>query len=84
MRFRLKSGQICKNNDHTCLFHCINTRWVPCTMFEHLAQRLRVQATSSDPANVNACTHMCDPNMQYGFLASSCDCANMDSVKWEF
>ena len=21
----LKSGKLCKNNDHTCLFHCINT-----------------------------------------------------------
>ena len=29
VRFRL-------NNNHTCLFHCINTCWVPWTMFEHL------------------------------------------------
>ena len=36
-RFMLKSGKICKNNDHTCLFHCINTCWVPRTMFEHSA-----------------------------------------------
>ena len=21
----LELGEICKNNDHTCLFHCINT-----------------------------------------------------------
>ena len=39
----LKSGKICKNNDHTCLFHCINTCQVPWTMFEHLAWRPRVQ-----------------------------------------
>ena len=36
-RFMLKSGNICKNNDHTCLFHCINTCRVPRTMFEHSA-----------------------------------------------
>ena len=24
-RFMLKSVKICKNNNHTCLFHCINT-----------------------------------------------------------
>ena len=35
--FMLKSGRICKNNDHTCLFHCINTCPVPRTMFEHEA-----------------------------------------------
>ena len=37
VRFRLKSGKICKNNDHTCLFHCINICRVPRTMFEHSA-----------------------------------------------
>ena len=36
-RIMLKSGKICKNNDHTCLFHCIISCWVPRTMFEHLA-----------------------------------------------
>ena len=41
----LKSGKICKNNDHTCLFHCINTYRVPRTMFEQLPR---------DTANVNA------------------------------
>ena len=35
--FMLKSGKIYKNNDHTCLFHCINTCRVPRMMFEHLA-----------------------------------------------
>ena len=35
--FKLKSGKICKNNDHTCLFHCINTCRVPRTMFENSA-----------------------------------------------
>ena len=35
--FMLKSGKICKNNNHTCLFHCINTCRVPRTMFEHSA-----------------------------------------------
>ena len=25
VRFRFESGQICNNNDHTYLFHCINT-----------------------------------------------------------
>ena len=36
-RCMLNSGKICKNNDHTCLFHCINTCRVPRTMFEHEA-----------------------------------------------
>ena len=36
-RFMLNSGKICKNNDRTCLFHCINTCRVPRTMFEHSA-----------------------------------------------
>ena len=36
-RSMLKSGKICKNNDHTYLFHCINICRVPRTMFEHSA-----------------------------------------------
>ena len=36
-RFKLKSGKICRNSDHTCLFHCINTCQIPRTMFEHSA-----------------------------------------------
>ena len=36
-RFMLKSGRLCKNNDHTCFFHCIYTCRVPRTMFEHSA-----------------------------------------------
>ena len=36
-RLMLKLGKICKNNDHTCLFHCINTCRVPRTMFKHPA-----------------------------------------------
>ena len=52
----LKSGETCKNNDHTCLFHCINTCRVPWTMFEHEAVRL-----PQDLANVNAWKNMCDP-----------------------
>ena len=33
--FWLESGKICKNNDHTCLFHCINTYQVPQEMFKY-------------------------------------------------
>ena len=29
MQLRLESGKICKNNDHTCLFCCINNCRVP-------------------------------------------------------
>ena len=36
-RFMVKSGKICKNNNPTCLFHCIYTCRVPQTMFEHSA-----------------------------------------------
>ena len=35
VKFRLKSGKICKNNDHICLFYCIDTCQIPQTMFEH-------------------------------------------------
>ena len=35
----MKSGKICKNSDHTCLFHCINACRVPRTTFEHGAWR---------------------------------------------
>ena len=31
--FCLELGKICKNNDHTCLLHCINTCWVLRVMF---------------------------------------------------
>ena len=48
-RLMLKSGKICKNNDHTCLFHWINTCLVPQTMFEHSALWPRVQTASSGP-----------------------------------
>ena len=45
----LEKGKICKNYDHTCLFHCINTCRVPREMFEHSAYRPRVQKPSSGP-----------------------------------
>ena len=34
--FWLESDIICKNNDHICLFQCINTCWVAWKMFENL------------------------------------------------
>ena len=54
VRIGLEYGKICKNNDHTCLFHCINTCRVPRKMFEHEADRPRVQTASLGPGNVNA------------------------------
>ena len=33
----LESGKMCSNNDHTCLFHCINTCWVPRKLLKHEA-----------------------------------------------
>ena len=50
----LEEGKICKNNDHTCMFHCINIFWFPPKMFEHSAYQPRVQTASSGRANVNA------------------------------
>ena len=61
VRFRLESGKICKNKDHTCLFHCINTCQVPRTMFEHLAGRPRIQTASSGPGKCKCMKKMCDP-----------------------
>ena len=49
VRLMRKSDKICKNNDHKCLFHCINTCRVPRTMFKHSAERPRVQTASSGP-----------------------------------
>ena len=43
----LESCEICKNNDHTCLFHCINTCRVPQEMIEHSAHWPHVQTSSS-------------------------------------
>ena len=41
--FRLKSCKICKNNNHTCLFHCINTCRVPGNMSELEAVKLNLK-----------------------------------------
>ena len=37
VNFCLESGKICKNNDHSCLFHSVNTCRVPQEMFEDSA-----------------------------------------------
>ena len=34
--------KICKNDDHTSLFLCINTCWVPCFVFKQLPRDLAV------------------------------------------
>ena len=52
----VESGQICKNNDHTYLFHCIN-RLLPRAMFKHSALGLLAECSKQLPldlANVNA------------------------------
>ena len=48
--FWLVSGKLCKNNDHTYLFHCINSCRAPREMFEHSAYRLHVQTAYSGPS----------------------------------
>ena len=48
----LEWEKICKNNDNTCLFHCINNCRVPREMFEHSACPPRVQTLPQDPANL--------------------------------
>ena len=45
----LEQGKICKNNDHTYFFHCINTCLFHRTVLEHSAYRSRVQTASSVP-----------------------------------
>ena len=44
VQFWLESGKICKNNNYTCLFHCINTCHVPNVV------RPRVQTASLGPS----------------------------------
>ena len=50
----LKSGKICKNNDHTCLFHFINTCQVPLEMLNTPPNGLVFKQLPRDLANVNA------------------------------
>ena len=47
----LKSGRICKNNDHTC-FSCINICLVPKKLFEHEAVKPSVQTSSQGPGTL--------------------------------
>ena len=47
VRIGLEYGKKCKNNDHTSLFHCINTCRVPDEMLEHSAYQPCVQTASS-------------------------------------
>ena len=39
----------CKNSNHTCLFHCINTCWDPQKMFEHEACKMLMHEKTCDP-----------------------------------
>ena len=48
------SVKLCKNNDHTCLFHCINTCRVPRMMLNTRPIGLVFKQHPRDPANVNA------------------------------
>ena len=52
--FWLESSEICKINDHTCMFNCTNTCRVPREMFEHKLNGLMFKQLPWDPANVNA------------------------------
>ena len=54
MRIGLEYGKICKNNDHTCMFHCINTCRVPRMMLNTRPIGLVFKQHPRDPANVNA------------------------------
>ena len=55
-RFQCEFGwsKVCKNNNLTCLFHCINTCRVSREMFGHSAYWPHVQTDPPDLANVNA------------------------------
>ena len=59
-RFMLKSGKICKNNDHTCLFHCIYTCRSLRRCLNTRPGSLVFKQLPRDLANVNACKNMCD------------------------
>ena len=52
--FCLKSGKMCQNNYHTCLFHFISTCWVPQEMLNTLPDGLVFKQLPWDLANVNA------------------------------
>ena len=53
-RFRLKSGKICKNNDHACLFHCITLAGSLGRCLNTQPKGLVFKKLPRDPANVNA------------------------------
>ena len=59
--FCLKSCKLCQNNDHTCLFHYINTCRVHREMFNTRPDGLVFKHLPWDLANVNAWKNMCDP-----------------------
>ena len=52
MQFGLESGKICKNNDHTCFFYCINTCMDSWEVFEYSAWQSRVQTASPGPGKM--------------------------------
>ena len=61
--FWLEAGKkLCKNNNHTCLFHCIKT--LAGSLRRCLNTRphsLVFKQLPREPANVNAWKNMCDP-----------------------
>ena len=54
LQIGLELAKICKNNDHTCLSHCINTCQVPQMMLNTRPIGLVFKQHPRDPANVNA------------------------------
>ena len=51
----VEKNKIWKNNDHTCLFQCINNCQVPWEMFEHLVWLPCVQTASLGPDKCKCC-----------------------------
>ena len=73
---------MCKNNDHTCLFHCINTCRVPRMMLNTGPISLVFKQHPRDPTNVNALKNMCDPyNHAYNWIAAGKQDKNWTGVQ---
>ena len=71
---------ICKNNDQTCLFHCINTCRVPRMMLNTRPIGLVFKQHPRDPANVNSWKNMCDPYIQHNEEVGMCEQWRFKSV----
>ena len=77
----LEYGKICKNNDHTCFFHCINTFQRHSDFLNARPICLVFKQLPRDPAYVNAWKNMCDPYSSRHWLHCNLVCDKIHLVR---